>query len=190
VTDVNGEIFLEGLLIGDYKVKELASDLNVGYILSEEENAVVAADQITEMAIHNKLISGMVKILKVDADTGGPVQDAVFGLRDMNGNLLAEAESGRDGWAYFMNVTYGDYEVFEIKAAKGYRKTDAVYLVQIHENDVIIEFEIPNEKIPSRGKIPDTGDNSAVLLWGGVAVISAAAITCLLMFKKRKSKKA
>jgi len=58
VTDERGEILLENLLIGNYTVKELESDLTVGYVLSPEENAIVAADEIAELTIDNKLMRG------------------------------------------------------------------------------------------------------------------------------------
>lgn len=63
-TDENGEINLENLLVGDYTVQELESDLTAGYILSDAETAFVVADALAEMAIENKLQRGDLRIIK------------------------------------------------------------------------------------------------------------------------------
>ncbi|MDR1630763.1 MAG: Cys-Gln thioester bond-forming surface protein [Oscillospiraceae bacterium] len=184
-TDENGEISVT-LPVGEYRVKEIASDLTEGYILSEEQTLQVAYNQITEMRIENKLIIGMVKIHKVDAADGKPVEGAVFGLRDKDGTLIAKASSDSLGWAEFLNIPYGDYEIFEIEAAPSYIKTDAVYQVKIREHDVIIAFEVPNEKIPDN---PKTGDSSNLPLWIGLMAASFAGLAGMLLMKKRGPRK-
>jgi len=191
-TDENGEIFIEGLPIGEYTVREIASKLTAGYVLSEEQNAAVAADEIAEMTIDNKLVRGNIRILKTDAETGKPLAGAVFGLYQGD-VLIAEQTTGEDGYAVFEDVAYGNYTVREINAPEGYKEISKAFKVKIRENGETVELEIKNRKIPEkpfRPSIPKTGDDSNMALWLIVMGVSTAAIVGLtLAGKRRKTKK-
>jgi len=187
-TNTNGFILAEGLPVGSYTVRELESEMNKGYLLSEEQTVAVTADETTEIVVENKLITGTVKVRKVDAATGKPLKGAVFELRRIDGKLIAGVESGKDGYIRFLNIPYGDYELVEIKAAPGYMKTDKVYLVTIRKQNASVEFEIPNEKIPVEIP-PETGDNAHMWLWVGLAVISAAALAGIPLYGKFRRKR-
>jgi len=182
--------YAEGLPVGEYVVKEVASELNLGYVLADAQVVVIKEGETTELAIENKIIIGLVKILKVDSVTGEPVEGAEFGL--YHGlKRIATATSDADGWALFVNIPYGDYEIRELKAAPGYKKTDARYKVEIRKHDVAVEFEVPNEPIPGNvppgAKPPKTGDNSLLVVWIALAVLGAAgAVTVLLLRKRRR----
>ena len=186
-TDENGEILIEGLPIGEYKVQEIASDLTVGYVLSDEQTAIVADDEVAEMRIENKLIRGNIQILKTDA-TGKPLAGAKFGLYDLDGNLIAEDISGNDGIAAFLDIPYGEYEIREISAPEGYKKTDEVFKASIKENGETISFEIENELVPPPEN-PKTGDDSNMAMWIIVMSVSAAALVGLTVAGKRRKKR-
>jgi uncharacterized surface anchored protein len=185
-TDENGEILIEGLPVGDYKVQEIGSELTVGYVLSDEQTATVAADELTEMRITNKMIRGNINIIKTDAATGKPLAGAKFGLYDMDGNLIVEAVTGGDGVASFLNIPYGEYEIKEISAPKGYKKTDKIFKASITEDGQTITIEADNEKIPENPGNPKTGDESNMMLWLILMGISAAALIGLGIAGKRK----
>lgn len=54
-TDANGEIFIEGLRIGEYTVSEVSDDASAGYILPAEKQATVKTDATTIVEMHNEL---------------------------------------------------------------------------------------------------------------------------------------
>jgi LPXTG-motif cell wall-anchored protein len=183
-TDENGVISIEGLPIGEYKVLEIASDLTIGYFLSDEQTAVVATDELTEMTINNKLIRGNIKVLKTDSETGKPLAGAKFGLFK-DGVLIAEAVSGEDGVAAFDNIPYGDYEIKETAAPSGYKKSEAVIKVGIKENEETLTFEMTNEKFPPSTP-PKTGDDSNSALYLILMGLSVAALVGLGFVGKRR----
>ena len=187
-TDKNGEIFIEGLPIGDYSVLEIGTELTEGYILSAEQTATIAADELTEMTIDNKLIRGDVKIIKTDKDTGKPLAGAKFGLYQ-NGELIAEAVTDENGIAEFLNIPYGDYEIRETAAPDGYKLNDKTFTVAIRTNGEVITIDYENDKIPEIPKnpgSPKTGDNSNTTLW--LVLMGASVIGLVLTLKRRKTK--
>ena len=185
-TDKKGEILIKDLPVGEYVIKEIACEANLGYILAEEQTVTIACDKLTELAIENKRIIGLIKIHKLDAETGKPVEGAEFGLYK-DGKQIAKAASDADGWALFVNIPYGDYEVRELKAAPGYKKTDAVYKVEIRRHDIAVEFEVPNEPLPP-GEItplPKTGD-SLLIVGITLGVLAFAGAGAVLLLRKRR----
>jgi uncharacterized surface anchored protein len=142
------------------------------------------------MRIDNKLIRGDIRILKTDADTGSPLQGAKFGLYDLDGKLIAEDITGEDGYAAFLNIPYGDYEIKEISAPDGYQKTDEVFKVSITENGATVELTATNTEIPKTPDNPKTGDDSNMTLWLVLLGASAVSLVGLTVAgKRRKTRK-
>lgn len=54
-TDKNGEIFIEGLRIGDYTISEVSDNASAGYILPADKQATVKVDSTTIVEMHNEL---------------------------------------------------------------------------------------------------------------------------------------
>ena len=54
-TDKNGEIFIEGLRIGEYTVSEVSDAASAGYILPADKQATVKVDATTIVEMHNEL---------------------------------------------------------------------------------------------------------------------------------------
>ena len=52
-TDKNGEIFIEGLRIGEYKVSEVANSASAAYVLPDDKDATVAEGSTTIVKMHN-----------------------------------------------------------------------------------------------------------------------------------------
>lgn len=53
-TDKNGEIFIEGLRIGEYKVSEVANQASAVYIMPADKNATIKLDSTTIVEMHNE----------------------------------------------------------------------------------------------------------------------------------------
>jgi uncharacterized surface anchored protein len=184
-TDEKGEIALENLLVGKYEVKELASSLTEGYVLSPAESVAVAAGKLAEMAIENKLARGNVEVLKVDADTGLPLEGAKFGIYK-DGKLLAEATSGKDGIALFEGMPCGEYEIMELAAPKGSIRTTEKFRANVKENAKTVSVSLKNKRAkPARApETPATGDPADILPWA--ALLAAAASGTLLVGRKAR----
>lgn len=54
-TDKNGEIFVDGLRIGEYTVSEISDNVSAGYILPADKKITVQADSTVEIEMHNEL---------------------------------------------------------------------------------------------------------------------------------------
>jgi len=189
-TDERGEIIIEGLPIGEYKVLEIGSELTEGYILSDEQTAEIAADELAEMRIDNKLIRGDIRIIKTDKATGKPLAGATFGLFQ-NGELIAEDITDADGIATFLNIPYGEYEIKETAAPEGYKLSDKTFTVAIRTNGEVITIDADNEKIPEIPKEPGnpkTGDDSNMTLWLVLMGASVAGLVLTLRRRKRTAK--
>ena len=77
--------------------------------------------------------------------------------------------------------TYGEWKVVTeaTKTAKGEK-----------QRTCSVCGHVDSEEIPMRSDVPATGDDSNILLWGGVMAVSLAALTALLVeSKKRKAVK-
>ena len=53
-TDENGEIFVDGLILGTYKITEENCDANAGYVLAATAEAVVEENKTTEVVVDNR----------------------------------------------------------------------------------------------------------------------------------------
>ena len=169
--DENGKItFNSDIPVGaKLYVQELTTDEH--YIVSPDKHLIqfdYAEQTVTlvdikvnnDTAIDNKLIYGSVQGFKLDED-GKPIVGAVFGLfaKDetefTEENALMTAVSGEDGVFIFEKIAFGSWAVREIKtASEEYVLNDTVYLVEITEDGVVIEYELENRFV--RGSVQVT----------------------------------
>ena len=182
-TDENGEILLEDLLIGEYTVTELASDLTVGYVLALEETTTVAHEQIAEMTIHNRLIRGRVQLVKRDAVTGQTLEGAEFSLFSPDGGLVGKYVTDENGIIVVEDLPYGiGYMWVETRAPAGFLLDIAEITFDIAEDGVTVELAAVNGKIPHVPDNPNTGDSFNGVLW--LSMLGAA--TAVLVLHRRK----
>lgn len=169
--DENGKItFNSDIPVGaKLYVQELTTDEH--YIVSSDKHLIqfdYAEQTVTlvdikvnnDTAIDNKLIYGSVQGLKLDED-GKPIVGAVFGLfaKDetefTEENALMTAVSGEDGVFIFEKIAFGSWVIREIKtASEEYVLNDTVYLVEITDDGVVIEYELENRFV--RGSVQVT----------------------------------
>ena len=150
-TDKNGVIEIEGLLIGEYIVEELASPLTGGYVLSEPQAFAIATDELTTLTLGNKLIRGNVTLIKTDADYPDRIlSGAIFEIyADVNGNgkfdkscVLVGTMTEKDGGVHEMlNLQYGGYFVIEKQAPKGFVKDNNAYYFAIANDGETVTIE-------------------------------------------------
>lgn len=156
-TNSNGEIFIENLRIGNYKLKEILT--NKWYNLAETVEVKVEENSTKEVVITNKLKKGQAKIIKVDKENNEiKIPNVIFEVQDKNGKILEKIITDEKGEALTKEYPVRDFEVLRLKEIQ----TGELYvlneeLVQIElEANTIIEKTIENEKIQGQIKIIKT----------------------------------
>lgn len=184
VTDENGEIILKGFLIGEYTIRELGCDLSVGFILSEEETAIVANDEITEMKINNRLIRGHVRLIKKASDNGQTLAGAEFELYDPDGNLIGIYITDENGMILVEDLPYGiGYKFKETKAPNGFTMDQTEATFDITVNGETVEVTATNTPVPPP---PKTGDDGVPVWVYAALVLSSGTLLGMLVFKRRR----
>ena len=206
----DGVFAFENIPYGDWIVRELSCPAHL--VISEEAYKVTVSemDQIIEITIVNKFLTGKVQVRKVSSkDHDKLLSGAEFVLYlDVNGNKaydpdidtlygdLSEADTG----VYELGgLKHGGYLLLETKAPDGFTKDDRYFYFQIQKDGetVIVENEIgvgfTNEPIPTpTPEYPDspkTGDDSKLWLW---ILLASGSLTVLITVgmasgKKRKA---
>lgn len=205
----DGSFSFEDVPYGIWLVKELSTV--EGYALTEEIFEVQVSEDgaVIELGnIENKPVTGTVQTTKVDKNyPDHRLTGAVFHIyQDVNGNgtydpdtdafygVMEETETG----VYQMEgLPYGGFFLHEETAPEGYLKDDRYYFFEIRnngetvtvENEAGIGFVNQPEK-PETPAAPQTGDNSHIWLWLGIAGASLAAgiLLITLNWKRRKEK--
>lgn len=146
-TDSNGEIAINNLRIGNYRLKETAT--NKWYHLGGETNVVVEYNKTKEVTIKNELKKGSVKVIKVDKDNNQiKIPNVVFEVLDKNNNVLEKIKTDENGIAITKKYPVRDYETLklhEVETDKWYALNNDITEVKL-EIDKVQELTIENEK--------------------------------------------
>lgn len=95
-TDENGEINLENIITGEYKVKEV-SNSNYGYTVMVEDSVKVKSTKTVVYEAKNKKQTGNLKIIKQDADSEKTLEGVSFKIKRKDENKYIQVKTG-DGW--------------------------------------------------------------------------------------------
>lgn len=95
-TDENGEINLENIITGEYKVKEV-SNSNYGYTVMVEDSVKVKSAKTVVYEAKNKKQTGNLKIIKQDADSEKNLEGVSFKIKKKDENKYIQVKTG-DGW--------------------------------------------------------------------------------------------
>ena len=157
-TDKNGEINIENLRIGKYKIIERST--NKWYNFEEKQETIeVKPNETTELTITNEAKKGQVKVIKVDRENNEiKLQGVKFEVQDKYGNVLETLETDNNGEAITSKYPIKDYEnlyLKEIETNEKYVLNEKVKKIKLEENKIKnITFE--NEKIKGKIKIIKT----------------------------------
>ena len=195
ITDNDGLATSRELPLGDYVVIEMYAP--EGFIINGASHDVTLSWESQYVAIVHKFITvenqpiqGNIRIIKVCAESGERLAGAVFALYQ-DDVRIAEATSCDEGYAYFHDIPFGEFEIREIRAPKGFVLSDKVFVVNISEHEETIEITVenhrkPNEPIPA----PQTGDDTQLpwvrLIFAGLGIISIGIGLVVLNVKKNK----
>ena len=145
-TSSTGTIIWEGLQPGVYSLKE--TDTVSDHILDEKEYHVeLFPGKDSTIVLENDKRPNLT-IWKRDADSGAPVEGAVFLVKTADGHSVAEVTTGPDGSAKVPNLLPMVYEVIEKSVPSPYLPDAPSQLVTLYPNrDRTVYFE--NHKKPS-----------------------------------------
>ncbi|MBQ7411150.1 MAG: Cys-Gln thioester bond-forming surface protein [Clostridia bacterium] len=146
-TDVNGEIYIENLRIGNYSLIE--KETNRWYNLANDTNIAVEWKETTDTTIENELMKGQIKIVKIDTDNKEVKLGGVtFEVYDENNNLLETLVTDKNGEVTTKRYAVRDFEKLYLKETstlENYILNDKVQEIVLEANQITtISFE--NEK--------------------------------------------
>lgn len=156
-TDENGEIYIENLRIGNYKVIEKTT--NKWYNLADEINVEVKWNETTEATIQNELKKGQVKVIKVDSENNEiKIEGAKFEVLDKDGNVLETITTDSNGEAVTSQYVIRDHSSIylkEVETNEKYMLNDEIVEIKLKENEVK-NITIENDRIKGQIKIVKT----------------------------------
>lgn len=208
-TGEDGVFKFENLKYGKWLIKELSCSDK--YIMCEDvfEAVIDKGGVVIAITVVNKNITGTIRVVKINSkDHEQKLSGTVFHIYlDVNGNgaydpdidtyldKLLEVETG----IYELSgLKYNGYFIFEEQAPEGFTKDNRYFYFQIKADNevVVVENEIgvgfTNEPIPEpEPEYPDspqTGDNSNIVLWFGLAIGSLGLLILTLILGKKQRK--
>ena len=148
-TDANGKLSFTGLKLGSYTCKEFQAP--TGYELDETAFPVTLNqnEQVLKVTRENKLITGSIEILKVDADTKQPLSGVVYRLFDTEGNKIADGTTDANGKLIFDNLKPGEYSYQEISTVDGYQLDETKYDFSLTSEN--LNVKVTRENKPVKG---------------------------------------
>lgn len=173
-TNVNGEVTINNLRYGNYKLKEV--ETNDWYSLAGDTSFTIDKTEILNLTIENELKSGSIKVIKVDKDNNEvKLKDVKFDVyvdRNINGvaerneyvDTLITDENGEATTSKYTIRDYGHLILVETETQEGYVLDNTPKTVVLKENQITtIIFE--NEAKKGKGKIikTDEYDNTKVI---------------------------
>nr|WP_043014144.1 SpaA isopeptide-forming pilin-related protein [Clostridium perfringens] len=148
-TSENGELTFTDIMDGEYTLEEVESPK--GFLKAEPVKVVVRAGETAEINVVDTQIKGRIQVLKVDEETGKPLEGAGFDIVDKTtGQVVENMTTGIDGKATSGLHPFGDYIVREIKAPNKYTLNGKEYPVTISEHMQTIEITHSNRIIKGR----------------------------------------
>lgn len=167
-TDVNGEILIENLRTGKYKIIE--KNTNKWYDMAEDTEINIEWNNTTVVTIENELKKGRIKIVKLDKDDNEiKIPNVKFEVIDVAGRVLETIITNEQGEASTQAYPIRDYEKLilkEIEAHEGYT-LDETPIEVILKDGAITEIELENEVKKGQIKVVKIDkDNNDIKLEG------------------------
>lgn len=97
--------------------------------------------------------TGIIKIHKVDADTGESISGVLYDLGDSTGNQVRSAVTDSSGYAVFEDLALGEYFYVEESAPEGYIVDKSKHYVTISKNGQVITETRKNKFEEAKGSI-------------------------------------
>lgn len=148
----NGKAVFNDVKPGEYTIEEVAAPL--GYLIANPVNVTVKPNKVAIAEMTDTQIKGRIQVLKVDEETGEPIEGAEFDIIDKTtGQVVESMVSKADGKATSGLLPFRNYIVKETKAPNKYVLNGKEYEVSITEHMKTIEITHANRKIKGRVSI-------------------------------------
>ncbi|MDZ4994541.1 thioester-forming surface-anchored protein, partial [Clostridium perfringens] len=148
----NGKAVFNDVKPGEYTIEEVAAPL--GYLIANPVNVTVKPNKVAIAEMTDTQIKGRIQVLKVDEETGEPLEGAEFDIVDKTtGQVVESMVTGGDGKATSGLHPFRDYIVRETKAPNKYVLNGKEYPVTITEHMQTVEITHANRKIKGRVSI-------------------------------------
>ncbi|MGU8845236.1 MSCRAMM family protein, partial [Clostridium perfringens] len=148
-TSENGELTFTDIMDGEYILEEVESPK--GFLKAEPVKVTIRAGETAEINVVDTQIKGRIQVLKVDEETGEPLEGASFDIEDKTtGQVVENMTTGVDGKATSGLLPFRDYIVREIKSPDKYVLNGKEYEVSITEHMQTIEITHSNRIIKGR----------------------------------------
>ena len=145
-TDENGQITLSKLPPDTYVVTETKTI--DGYVLDTTPQTVrVNTNDTQTLTFTNQPVGGLT-IIKKDAETGKRIEGVQFEVQKMNGEVVGQYTTDRNGTIQLPELEKGWYRVTELKAAKGYLADTTPQQIEVKDGE-IATLEMTNKKAAS-----------------------------------------
>lgn len=159
-TDVNGELEIKDLRIGDYSLLEKKT--NKWYNLADDTDIEVEWNLTKELEIENELKKGSIRVIKVDEeDHEVKLENVKFKVMDKDGNVLEELITDSNGEAETSKYPVRDFselKIQEIETLDTYVLDDEIHTITLEENQIKnVIFE--NEKIKGQIEVTKISSN-------------------------------
>ena len=175
-TDVDGELLIKDLRIGDYSLIETKT--NKWYNLADDTDVKIEWNLTKELQIENELKKGAIKIIKVDKDDNEVrLQNVKFNVMDKDGNVLEQLTTDKNGEAQTSKYAIRDISELKIQETQtldNYVLDNEVHTIVLEENQIKnVQFE--NEKIKGQIQITKVSkdDNKLTGEKKGTAIVGA-----------------
>ena len=169
-TDYNGIIKIENIELGKYYFVEKESPKYYKLDNSKHYFEITENGKVYDFYLENEKILGNLEIIKKD-NNSKLLKNALFGIYDMNNNLLYEDVTNEEGIIKINNIKAGVYYLKELKAPYGYIKNDEKIEFEIL-NSENLSIEVVNNKI----EMPNTNKSININYLVGVSALLVLSI--------------
>lgn len=144
-TDVNGEITINNLNIGEYVVKEIKA--KNGYELLDEINTKINWNKTTELELTNEKTKGRVKVIKKDKENNEiKIPNVEFGIFNKSNTLIEKIKTDEKGEAISsrLPIYNEEYYLKELSGPEEYIISEDIIEIDLEPNE-IKTVEVENE---------------------------------------------
>ncbi|MBR4262792.1 MAG: hypothetical protein IKQ35_05450, partial [Bacilli bacterium] len=175
--------YVKGLAEGTYTIEEVEAP--AGYVKTDEVKTVnlEAGKDVVVTFYNSKVVekNTIIKIVKINGETGSPLAGADLVLKDQNGNII-ESWTSTTGAKIFNYLEVGTYYLSETKAPNGYTISDEVITIEVKNDGNTNEVVFRN--IP-KVKVPDTASgNNIITVIAGVILVAIGGSVLYINTKK------
>lgn len=165
VTDVNGEVYVSGLVPGDYAFIETKAPN--GYLLDSKQHVftVSSRQSVSTLVTVKNEQKKAVRLVKTDATNGKRLAGTEFTLQKSTGEIIKEKlVTDTNGEIYVNELLPGDYAFIETKAVEGYQldATPRPFTLSTGTNEVVT-IEMTNDTFKSIRLIKKDGTDESLL---------------------------